>query len=391
MIKAQKGLKVLGGIFLISLVLAIALGIQNPKEFWASYLFNLIFWMGLSLGCMGLLMINYLSGGRWAYFTRGFLTAGMKMIPLGMIWFVPLLFSLSQIYPWMDTALLKTIATSKAHYLNSSFFIIRTVIYFSAWILLWRFIGNYSKQNEVQAQPQILRKLREISAMGLVLYVLTMTFASIDWVMSIEPEWSSTMFPVIIIISQILKALCFSIICTSSYLDQMEGSAELKTKSLHQLGNLLLAFVILWTYISFSQFLIMWAGDLPHEIAWYIHRSTASWQWITSFLFIAHFILPFIFLLFIPIKKSSRNLGFIAGWVLFSKWIEDLWLILPSFSLHSSLTCATVTVSMATFWLAAILIQLQRTKFIQANDPRFTFINSESSYEEIGKSAAIKR
>jgi hypothetical protein len=369
--------------FVTSMCLVFLLSYKRPADFAVSYAFNFIFWFGLSLGCLLLLMINYLSAGKWAFYTRGVLLAGVKTIPLGMIFIIPVFIFLEHIYPWAHMGYFDAEHSDKQKYLNIPFFYIRTACYFLVWMLLWNFFLKGSKRNEVQADTVLLNRLRTMSAPGLVITVLTMTFAAIDWIMSMDPQWYSTMFPVIIIINQILKALCLCILLFAYQIDQVDGTQEFKIRALHQLGNLLLAFVMLWTYISFSQFLIMWAGDLPPEIEWYLNRINPPWNYVTFFLFIAHFILPFFLLLFRSIKKNPSYLRGIALLVLVTKIVEDYWLVKPNFSKQINLIDILMIISIGSLWSWCFLTALSRTLFLYKNDPRFESTTMEPIHGKV--------
>src|SRR5439155_17033469 len=246
---------------------------------------------------------------------RRFLESGFRTIPLMALLFVPLFFGLRQLYPWANagTVAADPVLQHKHLYMNSAAFVIRAILFFAVWIILSGLLRRWSFEQDEISDSAPTRRLRVLSGPGIVIYPLTATFAYIDWVMSLEPDWYSAIFLVIIVIGQILCAFAFSVLVLSCFRKATPLVEILSVTHYHHLGNLLLTFVMFWTYVAFSQFLIIWSGNLPHEIAWYLHRSHGTWLWIVLALVLFHFFLPFYVLLFRGTKTSVRMVTTVAG------------------------------------------------------------------------------
>jgi hypothetical protein len=305
--------------------------ILNKEEFYYAYLIAFVFWLGITLGSLGLLMIQHLSGGAWGFVIRRQLEAVTRLLPLMAVLVLPVLFGIRTLYPWARPELVNAdvILQSKRIYLNETFFVARTFIYFAVWIALARFLNRWSLEQDERGEEPAGHRMRALSGGGLLLYIVTMTFASIDWIMSLEPHWFSTIFSVIIIGGQGLSALAVAIIVLAALANEKPLAEVAAPVRFHDLGNLLLAFLMLWAYFSFSQFLIIWSGNLPEEIPWYVHRTQNSWQWISIALVIFHFAVPFLLLLSRTTKRVSRTLVKVAAGILVMRMVELFWIIAP--------------------------------------------------------------
>src|SRR5882724_6311741 len=349
--------------------------LAGSPQFFISYLFGYLFWLGLALGCLGAAMIHYLTGGRWGDVTRRLLEAGFMTLPLMALLFAPILFGLNHLYPWARAADVAAdkILQNKAAYMNIPAFYGRTVFYFAVWIILAGTLRTWSLQQDQTADVTPTRWMRTLSGPGIVIYPLTVTFAYIDWVMSIEPDWYSTIFPVIICIGQILAAFAF-VTCLLAWFKNHQPLCEVVTATQFQhLGNLLLAFVMFWAYASFSQFLIIWSGNLPNEIVWYRHRMAGNWKWIVWFLVLFHFLLPFFLLLFRASKQRAGPLAMLAGMILAARMVDVFWLVNPSFY-HSGIQFHWLDFAalfgMGGLWIAMFIAMLKRGALLPHNDPR---------------------
>ncbi|MDD5328610.1 MAG: hypothetical protein PHX38_01285 [Sulfuricella sp.] len=286
------------------------------QAFAPSWLFAWLFFLGLSLGGMALVLIHNLTGGAWAEPVRPLFEGALRLFPLSALLAVPLLFRLPELYPWMrpaDPELLELVR-HKAWYLNDAFFGMRAAIYFSIWIALARLL---------RAPPAGAASVRAVSSAGFILYALTTTFAAIDWIMSITPQWRSTGFGLLVGAGQTLAALAGAVAGAA-------WSGRGGRDALHDLGNLLLVLVMVWAYLAFMQFLIIWMEDLPDEIAWYAPRLQTSWRGLALFLVLANLVLPFLALLSRGVKRSPRALAAVAGVLLFACLADTFWLVMPS-------------------------------------------------------------
>jgi len=249
----------------------------DRTQFFHAYLVGFIFWIGITVGSLALLLLQTLDRGAWGVVIRRVLEASTRTLPLMLLLFIPIVFGLKQIYPWTSAAFMKTPALQqKAHYLNPSFFMIRAAIYFAFWSLL-ALLANWLSLEQDRADSKTVRKrLQIISGPGLGLLIISITFASIDWVMSLEPAWSSTIFGLIFVAAWSLSALAFTIVVMSWLSKRPPMDRVAQPRHFQDWGNLLLTLVMLWTYFAFSQYLIIWSGNLPEETTWYVARKQAG-------------------------------------------------------------------------------------------------------------------
>jgi hypothetical protein len=351
----------------------------NLAQFFRAYLVAYLFWSGLSLGCLALLMLHHVVGGAWGAMIRRLLEAGTRTLPLMVVLFVPLLYGLTTLYSWSQPEVVAHdgLLQHKSVYLNVPFFVQRAALYFAIWLIIMFFLNYWSRQQEqVAGAPQerrVQRRLRLLSAPGLVLYVLAVTFAAVDWIMSLEPHWYSTLYGVVILVGQILAALALAIVLITQLAEVPPVSTVLTPQHLHDLGNLLLAFVMFWAYIAFSQFLIIWSGNLPEEVSWYIHRTQGGWEWLGGLVLLLHFGLPFVVLLSRTSKRRAQVLWRIAAGLLGLHLLELFWLVLPAFypsTLAIHWLDVGLPIGMGGLWMAVFVWQLQRRSLLPWHDPR---------------------
>src|SRR5271157_5994588 len=312
----------------VALALCAAGAYTSPTQFFRSYLFAFVFWVGAALGCSAILMLHHLVGGRWGFPIRRSLEAGTRVIYLMAFLALPLLFGLRALYSWADPEKVKldSVLQYKAPYLNVPFFIVRTVIYFVVWIAMAYFLNKWSREQDVTAKPELTRRLQSLSGPGLVIFGLTVTFASVDWVMSLEPHWFSTIFGMIFMVSEALAAM--SVVTVTVILLSKEKSLAglVSPKVLNDYGNLLLTFTMLWAYLSFSQFLIIWGGNMKEEIPWYMTRARGGWTSVALILIIFHFAVPFLLLLMRFVKRRAEILGWVAAGLIVMSLVDIFWL-----------------------------------------------------------------
>lgn len=347
-----------------------------PRDFFVAYLFGHLFFLGLSLGSLAVLMIHHLTGGYWGYSVRRFLEAAAGNLPLLALFFVPVFFGLPELYPWKNPALVAAdeILRKKQNYLNTPGFILRAIIVFAIWIVISRLLLKWSAEQDATASVEPTRKMRKLSGPGLVIYPVTMTFAYVDWLMSMEADWFSTMFPVLICIGQILSALALVILLLGSASRSQGLHSVAGEENFHRLGNLLLAFTMMWAYLAFGQLLIIWSGNLPHEISWYLHRIADGWRWVAIFIALFHFFIPFFLLLSRPVKKRRRILMSVALCVLVAHIVALWWTIAPSIyteHFYVSWSAIAALLGIGGIWSAAFLTNLERRPLLPLNDPRF--------------------
>jgi len=369
----QQRLLIAGAVGAVISVLGFLL---NSRQFFQSYLMAYMLWLGVTLGCLALGMVHQLSGGAWGVLIRRPIGAAARVIPLMTVLFLPIALGVMRIYQWTNADLVAhdEALQHKQLYLNVPFFLTRAAIYFLAWNALSYFLNRWSLEQDRTGDPRIARRMQALSGGGLVVYGLTITFASFDWLMSLEPHWYSTIYGVLILGGQGLSSLAFLIIVLvwlsrRPPLDQIVVPAHF-----HDLGNLMLAFVMLWAYFSFSQYLIIWAGNLPAEIGWYLHRMQTGWRPIAAVLMLFHFALPFVVLLSRTVKRQGRLLVRVAIAVLMVRLVDLWWLIGPEFhtdGIAVSWMDAWIPLSMGAIWLAAFIYQLRGRAILPIHDPEF--------------------
>lgn len=360
---------------MVALVLCAVGAAMNPKRFFEAYLMAFVFWLGIALGCLAILMIHHLAGGRWGFAVRRLLEAASRTLPLLAVLFVPLLFGLRSLYIWThpDVVAADELLRHKQPYLNAPFFLVRAVIYFVVWLGVAMLLDRAAADQDQAPSREATRRLTVISGVGLGLYMLTMTFASIDWAMSLEPHWSSTIYGVLIMTGQVLGAFAF-IIVVAAWLAERNPYAEMiGPLQFHDLGNFLLTFVVFWAYIAFSQFLIIWSGNLTDENFWYLHRFAGGWKWVGVVLVVLHFFAPFLLLLSRDIKRRSPWLSKVALGVLAMCFVDIFWIIAPGFG-RPGLTVhwmdIAAPIGIGGVWVAMFIKQLKGRSLAPVHDSR---------------------
>ena len=363
---------------LIAAVLCAGGALIFPPSFFRAYLSAYIFWVGIPVGCLALLMLHHLVGGRWGFMIQRVLEAAIQTLAAdGAACLFRLFFGLSDLYPWARTEVVAAdpLLQQKAAYLNTPFFVARTVLYFAVWIVLGRLLVTWSLQQDRTADDTLTLRLQRLSGPGLVLYGLTVSFAAIDWMMSLEPKWYSTIFGMMFMVSFGLAALAMAILATR-FLETEKPLARVASPDRwHDLGNLLLALVMFWAYLSFSQFLLIWSENLAEEIPWYLHRIGGGWEWLAIALIFFQFGLPFVLLLSRNTKRDSRTLAAVAAAILFMHWLDILWMVVPSFypaRFHIHWLDIAAPVAIGGLWLAAFIGHLKARSLLPLHDPRFT-------------------
>lgn len=357
------------------------------NQFFRSYLLAYLFWVGIALGCLAILMLQHMSGGAWGLVIRRLLESATRTFPLLALLFLPVALGVRSVYVWAQpdqsgaSEALKHALAHKALYLNVPFFIARAVFYFGVWNLITYFLNKWSLEQDRTGHRPITSKLQGLSGPGLVLYGLTVTFASIDWIMSLEPQWFSTIYGILVMGGQGLSAMAF-IIAVVVLLAQYEPLSEvIKPSHLHDLGKLMLAFLMLWAYFSFSQFLIIWSGNLPEEIPWYVRRLQSSWKWVGLALVVLQFALPFVLLLSRDLKRSSRRLVVVAISVIVMRFVDLIWLTGPEFhagAFRIHWMDVIMVVGLGGLWLAFFAFQLKARPLLPIGDPELEQVLAHS-------------
>jgi hypothetical protein len=365
---------------IVSLVFAViaALGAWvRPDEFFRAYVLAFMAWLGVTLGSMAILMLRHLTKGAWGMVIRRILGAAMRCIPLMTVLFVPLLFGLRRLYIWarpldsvVDQHLREHLQEITKTYLSVNGFVVRAVIYFAIWNLLSFFLTKWSAEQDHPPMRDNSSRFKALSGPGLILYGFTITFAAIDWVMSIDPSWISTIFGLSILIGEVLSALCFAVVVERILFRYKPMSELLKPEQVQDHGKFMLTFIMVWAYFAFSQWLIIWAGNLPEEITWYMRRLNGGWGYVGLFLVLFHFAVPFILLISRPFKRDITRLVWLAVWLLLMRYVDLFWVIEPNFSVifHVTWLDIVVPIAMGGVWLAYFFRNLRVMPLVPAYD-----------------------
>ena len=355
--------------------------LADPVQFFRSYLFAWLFWLGIALGCLALEMLQFLTGGRWGMVAERILAAAARTIPLIAILFLPLVAGIPILYPWSHPEVVAAdpVLQHKAVYLNVQFFLIRAVVYFVLWTSI-AYVLNYWAEDQYSRARYIL--VRRLSAVGLIIYVFSMTFAAVDWAESLEPHWYSTMWGFLFVAAQCLAAMAFTILVSCLLSRRPPFAAAFTPDRLHDLGKLLLMFVMLWAYFSFSQLLIIWSGNLVQEIPWYLERMATSWGWVGISLVLFQFALPFLSLLSRSFKRQRTSMIAVSVLLLVMRLIESFWLVVPDTSpaaFHISWFDFVAPIAIGGLWVALFLSLLRRRPLLPERDPRIQEVFAHAS------------
>ena len=356
---------------------SVAGGIARPDQFFRSYLLAFVFWNGLAVGSLAVLMLQYLTGGAWGIAIRRELEAATRMLWLTALAFLPLIFGMHRLYEWThaDAVAHDELLQKKTFYLNTPFFLARTAIAFAAWMLIAYFLNRWSREQDTHADHKAVdRKLQLLSGGGLVVYALTTTFTSVDWVMSLEPHWYSTMYGVIFMVSQALGALALATLAIVRISDKQPLSEFLGGRILHDLGKMLFAFTMIWAYVNFSQYLIVWSGNLPEEITWYLARFRGGWGYVGAAVLLFHFVVPFLLLLSRKANRDPKTLTLAAVLLVVMRFVDISWLVLPAFSAGKfsfSYMDFSLPLGLGGIWLSFYARQLATRPLLPVNDPGF--------------------
>ena len=346
----------------------------SPEYFFRSWLVGWVYWMGVTLGCFAIFMLHQLTRGAWGLVVRRVMEAASRTLPWLLLLALPILLGMKSLYIWArpEVVAADELLQAKEPYLNVPFFLVRLAIYFAIWGGFAFVLNRMSLKQDTSDDPGLTRRMQLTAAFGLAAYCLAVTFASVDWLMSLDPHWFSTIYGVYLMGSQGLAALAF-IITFALFLSRREPMAGvIQPRHFHDWGKLFLAFVMLWAYFSFSQFLIIWSGNLPEEIEWYLHRLHGGWGLVALLLVVFHFALPFVLLLSRDFKRSGRLLAGVAVLMLVMRWVDLLWQVEPSFEEHHVVhywLYLAAPAAIGGFWLFLFVRELKKRPILPVNDP----------------------
>jgi len=365
----------------VASVLAVGLGFSNPTIFFRGYLISFVDWLTVCLGAMAILMIRHLTGGGWGMVIRRVLGAAMRTLPLMAVLFLPIaLLAVPRLYPWamapdriQDPRIGEHLANNGfviSGYLNRSGFILRGAIYFAIWYLMVFLLTRWSKQQDAPPASDNNNRFKAVSGPGLIMLAFTLSFAAIDWVMSLDPSWISTIYGLLVVAGSLLSGLAFAVVVERILFRYKPMSFLLRPSFVHDHGKFMLTFVMVWAYFSFSQWLIIWSGNLPEEITWYIRRLNGGWGFVGLFLVLFHFAVPFVLLLSRPLKRDITKLVWVATGLLVMHYVDLFWHIEPSFSPTFTVTWADLVIpfAMGGLWMAYFCRNLGSLPLVPAYD-----------------------
>ncbi len=337
-----------------------------PDQFYRAYLLGFMLWLGVSLGSLGILLVIHLTNGRWGLVIRRILEAAAKNFWFMAVLFLPLaIFGVPHLYPWgkpADAADSENLKWIRTVYLDQTQYFLRGVVYFAIWGALTFFFTKWSREQDTPGNHSH-RRSGILAGPGALLFAFTITFASVDWVMSLSYGWTSTIYGLIFLIGQLLSAVALATVVAVMLSRYEPMKSILKIDNLHDYGKWMLAFTMVWAYFSFSQWVIMWAGNLPEEIIWYRMRLHGGWQYFALFLALFTFVFPFIRLLSAQLKKDKSSLVWTACWLLIMRYFDMYWQVMPNFENKAGLYFhwlnLVVPVAIGGFWLALFFRNLQ--------------------------------
>lgn len=363
----------LGVVGLLFMVVGLFL---DRDQFFQSYLLGYIFWVLAALGCLSILMIHHVAGGKWGLMIQRFLEGGAMTLPLMAVLFIPIIIGIPSLYEWANPEHVAhdPILQAKSAYLNVPFFILRTVIYFVIWIGIAYFLRRWSTRLDKDPDNEALKgRLRSLSAPGILIYGVTITFASVDWMMSLEPHWFSTIYGMMIAVSAFTIAFAFVILWLMPLVKDKPWAGVIETEQISDLGSWLFAGVFLWAYLSFSQFLIIWSANLPEEIPWYLKRQTGGWQFLAVALIFIGFFLPFFVLLARGTKRYPKRVLRMGALVFVMQFLFIVFLIVPAFEpgrMAIHLLDLAAVIGIGGIWTAAFVWLIKRQSLIPMYDSR---------------------
>jgi hypothetical protein len=370
-----------GGVLLLGLLVTLFL---NPAQFFRAYLVGWTFWTGIAVGSLALLMLQHLTGGGWGLVIRRVLEAATRTLPFMAVLFIPIILGSHSLYEWTHQEELAQhpAVQFKAGYLNLPLFTVRAAVYFGVWIALAFFLNRWSLLQDRTAEVRYTKNMRVLSGPGMVLLIFSVTFASIDWYMSLEPEWFSTIYGFIFVASWSLSALAFVIAAMATLANEEPLRRIVKPLHFQDLGKLLLALVMLWAYFAFSQYLIIWSGNLPEEIVYYdTARIHGAWGVLIILIGLLHFAAPFLFLLSRDLKRNPSRLMLVALLIIVMRMVDLLWMLVPAFKGHNWVWLDVIALlAFGGLWLGLFAWQLAKRPLIPINDSQFETVMATDTH-----------
>jgi hypothetical protein len=363
------------GIGGLALVVCIIGAFFDPEQFFRAYLSAYLFILGLPLGSFAILALYHLTGGAWGFLIRRVLEASTRTLPLLAVLFLPIGFGAGYLYPWLHWSPEEVAATPnlqiKQIYLNLPFFWFRAVLFFVLWGGFIYLLNRWSWRQDETGDGRLPRRLARFSAVGMIVYGITLTFAAVDWIMSLEPSFRSTIYGPLVASGQVMSALALALIVLAWLVARPPVGRLISLEALNDLGNLLLTFLIIWGYMAWFQFMLIWIANLPGEITWYIARSEGGWQYVQWALAVFGFAVPFFLLLLRDVKRDAPTLAWVAGLVLFMQVVFTYYLVMPAFpgtTIARHWMDFLTPLGLGGLWLAYFLWELPRRPLLPRHD-----------------------
>lgn len=360
---------------IIGLALSAVGWLTETRQFFHSYLVAFVFWMTIALGGLFFVMLHHLVNANWSIVIRRFGECLMMTIPFMVILFIPILFGIKELFHWMDPQVVASdhLLQGKSGYLNTPFFMIRALLYFCIWIALALMLNRLSLRQNDKATFDQTRKARIISAPGMIVFAITLTFASFDWLMSLDAHWYSTIFGVYIFAGSFLAMLALTTFIIIRLQSNNVLTTSITEEHYHDLGKLMFAFTIFWGYMAFSQYFLIWYGNIPEETIWFLHRWESSWKTISLIIVFGHFVVPF-FILFPQVTKRNKPVMTIMTiWILTMHWVDIHWIVMPTLhhhGFHFSWLDATTVVGIGGIFLFIFWRLFTNHPLVPVNDPK---------------------
>jgi len=368
----------------VALLVAIFGAMKSPADFYHSYIFSYMLILGLTVGSLGLLMLQHLTGGIWGIVIRRPLEAASRNLWLMLILFIPILMGMNHLYSgngsetgWLNAPKEgeHALTSWQQGYLTPGGFKARAAIYFIIWIGLMVVFNAWSKQQDQESNGEGLKqRLKTLAAPGVILYILAMTFAAIDWVMSLSPRWASTIYGFLFVAGQAISAMALMIAVIVLLAGSEPFREIIKKRHLHDLAKLLFAFNMLWAYFAFSQLLIIWSGNQPEEITFYRSRLNGQWGVVAVMVLLFSFAIPFLLLLSRDVKRTASIVSKIAVWMIFMRLVDLYWMTRPEFTSRAVPTWLDIVVPVALIglWLGFFAMNLKQRPLLPVGDPNLS-------------------
>ncbi|MBV8208370.1 MAG: hypothetical protein JO041_16415 [Acidobacteria bacterium] len=346
----------------------------GAADFLRWYLVAYMFWLGISLGSLAIVCLIHVTTAQWGFAVRRMLESAARNISLLTLLFIPILLGMTRLYPWAHPAPHDFVTEHQRPYLNPTMWVLRAILYFIAWNVAAWALSRWSWLQDSPPDRAFRRRFQNFAGAALGVYAWTMTFASVDWMMSLDNHWRSTVYGFYVMAGQGLIAFSFLIIVAVLLWKYRPISEFMSVTHLHDIGKLMFAFLILWAYMAFSQGLIYWMANVKSEITWYINRTTGGWWWIGMVIILLHFFVPFFLLLSQGIKRDAGKLIVLAGWMLLMRFIDLYWLIIPNFPdtkghLVFSWMVIAAMAGIGGVWVYSFLVNLKAHPLIPRHDP----------------------